>query len=160
MKQKSLIDYLDENLDQIDFDGALEWKWNKKNRSFILGMEFYIENNSNREIIDSNDMKSVEPIIDFYDEILLFDKTKEIKFNKDDFLACLSFNGKKGWTKGKADAFLDVLQDTLDNGESDLMDFVNDEKIETFNLNWNMDEFKKQLEKNDDDNEILPYPKF
>lgn len=160
MKQKSLIDYLDENLDQIDFDGALEWKWNKKNRSFILGMEFYIENNSNREIIDSNDMKSVEPIIDFYDEILLFDKTKEIKFNKDDFLVCLPFNGKKGWTKGEADAFLDVLQDTLDNGESDLMDFVNDEKIETFNLNWNMDEFKKQLEKNDDDNEILPYPKF
>ena len=130
MKKQSLIDYLDEEVQNLDFDGSLIWNWLKAKRAFELEMEFYVENQSGQKIVDSDNIESVEPIITFSDVILLYDRTKSFDFNVDNYLITLGFDGKNGWTKGQADAFLNVLQDTLDNGESDLLDFVNDDSID------------------------------
>lgn len=160
MKKQSLIDYLDDGIQNLDFDGTLAWNWLKHERAFELEMEFYVQNQSGHKIVDSDDTESVEPIITFTDTILLYDKTKPFDFNENDYLVTLGFNGKKGWTKGQADAFLDVLQDTLDNGESDLLDFVSDDSIQTFSLKWDAVEFQKQLEARKDESQQLNYPKF
>lgn len=160
MKKKSLIDYLAQHTEEFDFDGVLHWNWIKSQRAFILEMEFFVENTDDQKIIDSNNVSSIEPVINFVDEILLYDQTKPCSFNENDYLITLSFNGKKGWTKGKADAFLTVLKETLDNGESDLLDFINQDEIEVFNLDWNMQNFENYVEENKDEQKILPYPKF
>ena len=75
-------------------------------------------------------------------------------------MVSLGFNGKKGLTREEADYFLDVLQDTLDNGESDLLDFVSDDSIQTFNLKWDEVEFQKQLAARQEETQQLNYTKF
>ena len=71
MKKQSLIDYLDDGVQNLDFDGTLAWNWLKHERAFELEMEFYVENQSGHKIVDSDDTESVEPIITFDDAILL-----------------------------------------------------------------------------------------
>ena len=51
-------------------------------------------------------------------------------------------------------------KNTLDNGESDLLDFISDDSIETFILKWNETEFEKQLAAREDETQPLNYPKF
>lgn len=160
MKRQSLIDYLDEGVQNLDFDGSLTWDWLKAKRAFEFEMEFYVENQSGQKIVDADNTESVEPVITFDDAILLYDQTKSFDFNVDDYLITLGFDGKNGWTKGQADAFLDVLQDTLDNGESDLLDFVSDDSIQTFSLKWDEAEFQRQLTAFKDEKQQLKYPKF
>lgn len=46
MKKQSLIDYLDDGVQNLDFDGTLAWNWLKHERAFELEMEFYVENQS------------------------------------------------------------------------------------------------------------------
>lgn len=160
MSNKSLLDYLVDKTGELEFDGSLEWNWLKKDWAFILEINLYVENQSTREILDLDGTKADQPVIEFFDQILLYNQKKPLNFEENDFLTCLGFDGKSGWTKGKADAFLDVLQDTLDNGESDLLDFVNDPDIEEFELTWDEEEFNKQISKNKTDTVKLPYPKF
>lgn len=160
MKKTDLLAYLDEKMQKLDFDGNLSLNWDKKQHTFTIGMEFFVENHSIREIIDAENVKSLEPVINFYDEILLYDQTVNLKAESENYLVCLSFDGKKGWTQGKADAFLAVLQKTLDDGESDLLDFVNDENQEVFELKWDSNEFQQKQSDFSSETDRLKYPKF
>lgn len=160
MQKQSLLDYLIEKTNTLDFDGELEWKWDKKHYAFKLGITLYAVNQNECPIVDVDEVISVENIITFYDEILLFDKIHSFDFNKKDYLVTLSFDGKRGWSQGKALAFLDTLQATLDNGESDLLDFANDESINVFELKWDVKHFKIETQKNKNMMTRLPYPKF
>ena len=53
MKKTDLLAYLDEKMQKLDFDGNLSLNWDKKQHTFTIGMEFFVEIHSIREIIDA-----------------------------------------------------------------------------------------------------------
>jgi hypothetical protein len=47
----------------------------------------------------------------------------------------------------------------LDNGESDLLDFLNDQEVAVFELEWSPNEFEKILQQyQQESDQRLPYP--
>ena len=48
---------------------------------------------------------------------------------------------------------------SLEDGESDLLDFVTDETMTEFELHWDEKAFQEQIKENQT-GEILSYPKF
>jgi hypothetical protein len=56
-------------------------------------------------------------------------------------------------------AFFRYLQIVLDNGESDLLDFLNDQEVAVFELEWSPNEFEKILQQyQQESDQRLPYP--
>lgn len=157
---QDFANYLNQNLAKLDFDGDLSLNWQKKTRTFTLEMIFYAANPDSQEIVDSDDVVTDADYITFIDEILFFDKQKPVDFNSEDYLACLPFAGKQGWTKQEADGFLAYLQEVLDNGQSDLLDFLNDDTAEEFGLTWDKSRLVSLIAQTADNKIILPYPKF
>lgn len=76
----------------------------------------------------------------------------------------MPYDGKNGWSLAEAKAFVSYLQIVLDNGESDLLDFLTDDEKEIFELVWSEDEYKKIIESYmlslPNPNNRIKYPKF
>lgn len=162
MEKQDLLDFLEDKSDELDFDGNIDIYWNKKAKTFELEFTFFVENKDDQMITDALGVESDEDIISFSDSVLLYDETKPVELDENDYLACLSYAGKKGWSLAKGKAFFAYLQTILDNGESDLLDFINDNEKETFELAWSNEVFESYLakEKAEDQKVCLPYPKF
>lgn len=98
----------------------------------------------------------------FSDSILFYDEKNVAQVEPEAYLACLSYAGKKGWTLARGKAFFSYLQIVLDNGRSDLLDFLNDGDKELFELTWSMSEFERFVHDATENTAIenLPYPKF
>ncbi len=163
MQQADLLTFLENGLGQLDFDGDLDLGWQKKERTFSIDLIFYAQNNDHQEITDSEGVLSNEEIITFVDSILIYDEQKfDPSMVQQDYLICLPFAGKQGWSLAYGQAFLTYLQIILDNGQSDLLDFLNNSEAEIFELEWSKDEFAKILaaEEKQLQNQRLLYPKF
>ncbi|WP_311407001.1 DUF3013 family protein [Liquorilactobacillus uvarum] len=160
--KKNLLSFIGKNLEKLDFDGNLEVSWQKEQHTFTLDLTFYAENKAQEVILDMKEVESDEPIITFVDSILLYDRTKfDPKKVQNDYLVCLPFEGKKGWTLAQGKAFFTYLQIVLDNGESDLLDFLNNEDADVFELEWSNEEYEKILNNIGNENEYrLLYPKY
>ena len=154
-----LLSFLQAGLANLDFDGDLELSWQKSQRTFTLEMTFYAQNKINQEIIDADGVETTKDIISFVDEILLYDANKPASFEEDDYLACLPFEGKAGWTKQTALGFLTYLQEVLDNGQADLLDFLNDDAATIFELKFDADKLAQAIA-SQSGSEKLSYPKF
>lgn len=159
-----LNSFLKETVKTLDFDGDIFVNWNKKDRQFEMELTFYAENKEATLLTDTLGVESTEPVVTFIDEILIYDKNREKNFDEDDYLVCLSYDGKNGWSLAEAKAFVSYLQIVLDNGESDLLDFLTDDEKEIFELVWSEDEYKKIIESNmlslPNPNNRIKYPKF
>ena len=159
-----LNSFLKETVKTLDFDGDIFVNWNKKDRQFEIELTFYAENKEATLLTDTLGVESTEPVVTFVDEILIYDKNREKNFDEDDYLVCLSYDGKNGWSLAEAKAFVSYLQIVLDNGESDLLDFLTDDEKEIFELVWSEDEYKKIIESNmlslPNPNSRIKYPKF
>ncbi|KRL01276.1 DUF3013 family protein [Liquorilactobacillus capillatus] len=160
--KNNLLDFIDANLEKLDFDGSLEVSWQKEEHTFTLDLTFYAENKAQEIILDMEEVESDEPIITFVDSILLYDQTKfDASQVKNDYLVCLPFDGKKGWSVAQGKAFFTYLQIVLDNGESDLLDFLNNEDADVFELEWSDEEYQKILQQTiNGQTERLLYPKY
>lgn len=159
-----LNSFLKETVKTLDFDGDIFVNWNKKDRQFEMELTFYAENKEATLLTDTLGVESTEPVVTFIDEILIYDKNREKNFDADDYLVCLPYDDKNGWSLAEAKAFVSYLQIVLDNGESDLLDFLTDDEKEIFELVWSEDEYKKIIESYmlslPNPNNRIKYPKF
>lgn len=145
-KTQSLPDFLAAGLDELNFDGDFVLNWDQKQRCFKIEFTFFAENKQHDAIYDLTGVESAEPIITFLDSILIYDQTKpNLQINQDDYLVCLPFAGRNGWSLAMGEAFFAYLQIVLDNGESDLLDFLNEAEIEVFELEWSKEKFEQLL---------------
>lgn len=162
MAQETLFDYLKKELPKIDFDGDIILDWQKKDHTFTVDLTFYAENKSQQAILDIEGVNSELPIISFGDAILLYDEERfDPKEVEKEYLTTLPFQGKTGWERSEAAAFINYLQIVLDNGQSDLLDFLNDDDAEFFELSWSASDFEKiQKAQSTEKSMRLIYPKF
>ena len=159
MAKENLLTYLQAGLAKLDFDGDLDLSWQKAERTFTLELTFYAQNLAGQEIIDASGVDSDQEIISFVDAILLYDEQKPAEFDTADYLACLPFAGKAGWTKQQAAGFLSYLQEVVDNGQADLLDFLNEESETIFELKFDEEQLAKWVAKQNLSGN-LAYPKF
>ena len=163
MQKFNLLTFLEAGLAQLDFDGDLDLTWQKDEKTFTLDLVFYAQNKKKQALTDSDGVLSDEEIVTFVDSILIYD---EQKFDptpiQQEYLICLPFLGKKGWSLAYGQAFLTYLQIVLDNGYSDLLDFLNDDQVEIFELEWSQTEFDKLLVAKSQElhTQRLLYPKY
>ncbi|KRL40849.1 hypothetical protein FD45_GL001499 [Liquorilactobacillus nagelii DSM 13675] len=158
--KQTLPDFLANGIEQLDFDGDIQLTWNEAKRTFNLELTFFAQNNLHDAIFDLTGVESDEPIVTFVDAVLIYDQNS---FKPDqvanDYLACLPFAGKQGWSTAMGRAFFRYLQIVLDNGESDLLDFLNDQEVAVFELEWSPNEFEKILQQyQQESDQRLPYP--
>lgn len=146
MARQDLLEFLKQGLDALDFKGDVSLDWDKKSHSFVVDLVFYIENKAGQQMEDADGILSDEPIIAFSDAILIYDGKKGLAgYDADDFLACLAFDGKEGWSLAYGKAFLTYLQIIMDNGTRDLLKFFADDEDEVFELEWSDEEFSRLL---------------
>ena len=142
-------------LDALDFKGDVSLDWDKKSHSFVVDLVFYIENKAGQQMEDADGILSDEPIIAFSDAILIYDGKKGLAgYDADDFLACLAFDGKEGWSLAYGKAFLTYLQIIMDNGTRDLLKFFADDEDEVFELEWSDEEFSRLLKNAESENDF------
>ncbi|MFV0557303.1 MAG: DUF3013 family protein [Enterococcus sp.] len=161
MAKKTILTYLDERLNKkiTEYDVALDW--DAKNHTIEVVFRLFAENTDQVTIDDLQGVASEEEIIEFEDGVLLYNPQKS-KFDAEDYLATIAYEGKKGSPQALLDGLVDYLQEVLDQGQSDLLDFLTDESEEAvFELNWDAAEFAAVCQKYEKGKEIyLAYPSY
>ncbi|EPH93174.1 hypothetical protein D920_03141 [Enterococcus faecalis 13-SD-W-01] len=161
MKKMNLLTYLDEQIEKKinNYDIALDW--DTKNHTIEIIVRLFAENNANLEIDDAEGIISEEEIIEFEDGILLYDPKKSV-IDADEYLAVISYEGKKGLPKAKINGIVDYLQEVLDEGQSDLLDFLDETNEDAvFELHWDAQKLEQLTGKYQQQaTEYLPYPAY
>lgn len=149
MAKATMLTYLDEQLTKQlpDYDVAIDW--DVKNHSVELVIRLFAENPAQLHLDDAEGVASEEAIIEFEDGILLVDPKKS-KYDAADYLAVYPYEGKKGLRQGELDALVTYLKEVMDDGLSDLMDFLNDDDAaEVFELKWDREQFAELVRENE-----------
>lgn len=161
MAKETMLTYLDQALTKKipDYDVALDF--DSRNHTIEIVVRLFAENKESLAIDDANGVASAEEIIEFEDGILLFDPAKS-KFDAEDYLATLSYEGKKGAKRALLDGLVDYLKDILDEGQSDLLDFLADETAEVFELHFDNDVLLGRVTayEGTDGSQMIPYPSY
>lgn len=162
MAKATMLTYLDEQLTKqlADYDVAIDW--DVKNHSVELVIRLFAENPAQLHLDDAEGVASEEAIIEFEDGILLVDPKKS-KYDAADYLAVYPYEGKKGLRQGELDALVTYLKEVMDDGLSDLMDFLNDDDAaEVFELHWDREQFAELVRENEAKGltTYLPYPAY
>lgn len=158
MAKETMVTYLDNYLNKKIPDYELALDWDTRNHSFEIAFRIYGENKGQIEIDDADGVASEEEIIEFEDAILLVDPDKS-KYDADDYLAVIPYEGKKGMKKNELTAVVDYLKDVIDEGQSDLLDFLADDSDEAvFEMNWDDAIFQASIKPSD--SSYLSYPSY
>ena len=164
MSQMNMLDAIGDKMDQLDFDGDLSLNWDKDAHVIELEITMTAESEAGVEVEDQTGTTVDDGLVTYQDAILFYDETRLHGTDyADDYLAIFGFNGKKGIDVATVNALFIYLQDLLDDGQSDLMDFVDGTSDDdTFALNFDEARYEAILaEQPDADNRIfLPYPKY
>lgn len=139
-----------------DFDFAIDW--DIRQHRIEVSIVLFAENKLNDVIEDEEGTQSEEEVIEFEDSLVLYADDKEAP-DELEYLVAIPFNRKKGMVKGDIKALANYLAEVLVNGQDDLLDFLNDETIETFELVWN-DEAFEEAKKNNNETAMVAYPKY
>lgn len=158
MAKETMLTYLDKQLTKkiTEYDVAIDW--DARNHTAEIILRLFAENNNGATIDDVEGIASEEEIIEFEDGILLFNPLKS-SFDEEDYLVEIPFEGKKGIAKNVLDGLVDYLQEILDQGQSDLLDFLADEEEEVFELHFSEQKFQDYVDKYTDTS-YLPYPSY
>ncbi|GAA3011068.1 DUF3013 family protein [Tetragenococcus solitarius] len=156
MAKETMLRFLEKQIETklADYDTAVDW--DVKNHTFEIILQLFAKNQTQEVINDAKGVSSDEEVIEFEDAILLYNPQKS-QFNPDDFLAVIPFAGKKGMPKNQIAGLVDYIKDILDEGQSDLLDFLTSDQ-ETFELMFNKDEWTARIKQGPTD--YLPYPKY
>lgn len=164
MKKKNMLEYLDEQLEKSlkDYDFAIDW--DRKTHRVEIIVVLYAHNNQSLKVEDLDGVQSEEEIIEFEDAVLLYPQGNPIdEDDKQDYLAVLPYEGKKGMTQGELKGIARYLFQILELGEEELMDFLQDETKELFELRWDSEEFRLLVDnytKQKNGQEYYPYPRY
>ena len=149
--KEDILTFLDQQIDQkvTDYDVALDW--NTKNHTIEIIFRLYLA--SNEELAGEEEVEAIE----FEDGILLY--TEKSQFDANDYLYTMPFERKKGIESTTLVGLVTYLNEVLDQGMSDIFDFLEDEEAEVFELTF--DEARLQeIIKNEGSARWIPYPKF
>ncbi len=159
MTKETLITYLDKQLTKkiTEYDTAIDW--DAKNHTIELVIRLFAENAAGTVIDDAEGVESEEEIIEFEDGILFYNPQKS-RFDEEDYLAIIPYEGKKGIQQAVIDGLVDYLQEVLDQGQSDLLDFLSEEnEDEFFELQFSEEALEQAIEKYEEEG-YLPYPSY
>ncbi|WP_430610294.1 DUF3013 family protein [Enterococcus sp. DIV0876] len=162
MAKETILTYLDQRLTKqiTEYDVAIDW--DAKNHTIELVLRLFAENPAHQKIDDVQGVASEEEIIEFEDGILLYDPKKST-FDEADFLAVIPYEGKKGIKKALLDGLVDYLNEILSEGESDLLDFLNDDAEDAlFELKFDEHAWIEKVTKyqTKDGDTLIPYPSY
>ncbi|WP_056950759.1 DUF3013 family protein [Lacticaseibacillus nasuensis] len=134
----NLLDYLGDKMDALDFDGDLDLNWDKEAHVFELELTMYTEAAGEFAVEDQDGREIQDGEIDYSDAILFYDQTRLKGADyADNYLTTIGFAGKKGLDQAHLDGFFVYLQTLLNDGQSDLFDFVDGtSSAETFALTF------------------------
>ena len=161
---QNMLDYIGDKMDALSFDGDLDINWDKSAHVFELEMTMYVEATGDYEVEDQDGQEIVDGEVDYSDAILFYDQTRVNGDDyRDNYLAIFGFDGKKGLSQATIDALFVYLQKLLDDGQSDLFDFVDGtSEAETFELNFDQAVFEAELAKQPAtaQSTYIAYPKY
>lgn len=160
---KDMIDYLVASLEENEASFDWEVNWNKRQHAIELFVTIYAETNPDMVIQDVEGTVNEEEGIQFEDAICFYDPEKS-KILLDDYLIAFPFSIKKGIEQGFLDAVIKVLRLVVSEGQTNLTEFAQDPDIETFEMNWQEENFNQTIETmkatNHYETKLVPYPKF
>lgn len=156
MAKYGFLSVLEEEMDKhFHYDYALDW--NKKNHAVELSFVLEVQNADSVETIDDKGEVSNEDII-FEDYVLFYNPAKS-KFDADDYLVTVPYDPKKGLSREYLAYFAQTLNDVAIQGLDDLIDFLTDETVTDFSLEWDTETFdngRAELE----ETEYYGYPRY
>lgn len=146
-----ILNYLNQQIEtKLTNNYEVFLEWDKRTHQISIVIELFVENQNHYAIEDIDGTEALD-IISFEDEILL--NGGKISVDNDDYLLVVEFDRKKGISRQFLDELVEELLITLDNGQSDLLDFVdNDEEIFELSIN--------KLHNSVDKGDMLKYPKY
>lgn len=158
-KEKNMLYFLEAQLEKYlgDYDFAIDW--NTKNHTVEIIAVIYAENKTDQVIDDVTGVQTEEDIIEFEDSLMLYNPEKFVP-STEEYLTTIPYEGKKGMKKSVMTALAKHLGQVLTDGESDLLDFLADDETEVFELKWDQKAFETILEKANQSDDYLAYPKY
>lgn len=163
-KQVSMLDYFEDKMNQLDFDGDLSLNWDPSAHVFELMITLTAQNDQHITLENQAGDETDENVVSYEDAILFYDQ-RRVNGDEyaDNYLALIPFDAKTGMNKAEADDFFAYFQDVLDDGMSDLLDFLDpDTDQTTFELQWSVDKFAAAVaaQPRYKQNEWLTYPRY
>lgn len=134
MAKENILTFMDQMIDQYiadQYDIAIDW--HTRNHQIEVFFRLFAENKQSALITDLNETTASD-IIEFEDSLLFYQPQTAI--NEADYLVTFSFDRKQGIAKKELAAVFKTLRFILDEGQSDLLDFVTDEDKMDFELQW------------------------
>ncbi|MDR2832794.1 MAG: DUF3013 family protein [Streptococcaceae bacterium] len=129
MSTENLYTYLEKTLEETmgEYEFALDWS--KKDRTIKTSIRLFAENPHNIDFEDKHAIVSKEGVIEFEDSAIFYGKSKETSIKQEDYLVTIPFDEKIGLEKGVVDAFANSLKDMMDEGQSDLLQFIEESSL-------------------------------
>lgn len=158
-KEKNMLYFLEAQLEKFlgDYDFAIDW--NTKKHTVEVVAVIYAENKNEQTIDDVQGVQTAEEVIEFEDSIMLYGPTKFVP-DETEYLTTIPYEGKKGIKKAVLIALAKYLGEVLTEGENQLLDFLGDDTVEVFELNWNSENFAKILVEANQSTDYIAYPKY
>lgn len=139
MAKYGFLSVLEEEMDQ-HFHYDYELNWDKKNHAIELAFLLEAQNQGAVATLDAKGEESSDDIL-FEDYVLFYNPAKS-KFDAEDYLATIPYEPKKGLSREFLAYFAAFLNDTVTEGLSDLIDFLEDEEAEDFTIAWDAEAFE------------------
>lgn len=160
MKKDHMLTFLEKQLEKYlgEYDFAIDW--DTKNHTVEVIAVLYAQNQGSEAIADLDGIETEEEVIEFEDSLLLYDPAKGEITDEDEYLATIPYEGKKGIQKKVLITLAKYLGQVLTEGESNLMDFLGNEELEVFELQWDQDEFNALLAAATGPEDYVAYPKY
>ncbi|MEY8462155.1 DUF3013 family protein [Streptococcus merionis] len=139
MAKHGFLDILDEVLaERFAYD--YEINWDKRNHAVEVGFVLEAQNTAAVQTVDADGEVSSEDIL-FEDYVLFYNPAKS-QFDKEDYLVTLPYEPKKGLSREFLVYFAEFLNETVERGLDDLMDFLADQESEEFAIVWDTEAFE------------------
>lgn len=160
----NMLDYIGDKMDALDFDGDVNLNWDKEAHAIELEYIITVATDQDFQIEDQEGETAEDGSVSYEDAVLFYDKTRmDGNEYADQYLKVIPFNGKKGIDQATVDAFFDTFQQVLDDGESDMLDFVDGtSEDDNFQVQFNDEAYAEALAAQPAAKaaQFYPYPKY
>ncbi|VTS17263.1 Protein of uncharacterised function (DUF3013) [Streptococcus porcinus] len=156
MAKFGFLSIIEEEMDKhFNYDYAIDW--DKKNHAVEVTFVLEAQNKAAVETIDDTGEVSQEDIV--FEDYVLFYNPEKSKFDKEDYLVTIPYEPKKGLSREFLQYFVQFLNDVATEGQSDLMDFLDDDTKVDFGLSWDAQAFV-QGQEGLEETEFFAYPRY
>ncbi|AND80158.1 DUF3013 family protein [Streptococcus pantholopis] len=138
-----------------DYDFAINW--DKRRHAVEVSFILQAQNKAGIKTVDAKGNSSGDDIL--FEDCVLFYNPQKTVFNKEDYLAAIPYEPKKGLSREFLVFFAQFLNDTADKGLDALIDFLENPETQEFFIVWDRQAFaegRAALE----EKEFYPYPRY